>query len=421
MTKLWVLIRNEYRTVVRTKGFAISTVLTPLFLGAMLFLPGILAMRGDTRTTTIGILEVGSDRLRPLSERMAADTLEGGEARWLIEYVPLPPADTAETIAQWTQAALDNRLDAYIVCDTSIWSGAEVSYYTTNVSRMTLFRSLRSELSDFVVAKRLEEAGLDPELTQALTSRVELSPVKIGESGRSKADFLSDYFGGLLFTMIMMMVIISYGNTLMRSVIDEKNSRIIEVLVSSVTPGQIMSGKILGLGAASMSQVVIWILMGALMGTGGFGAAYIGGAASIFSPAFAVWFVLFLILGFAFFSCLFALIGAIAPTEQDAQHFIGPITMTLIVPIVIEFAIIENPSVLWVRLLSYVPPFSPSVMLMRLTFGRIDVWEPLLSAAILAGVVIGVAWFSGRVFRIGILMTGKRPTLPEILKWVKYK
>lgn len=421
MTKLWVLIRKEYRMVVRTKAFAISTVLTPLFLGAMLFLPGILAMRGETRTDTIAVLEVGSHRLHHFCEEMAVDTLPGGEKRWSIRFVSMRPPDTAKVIAEWTQEALDNKLDAFIVCDSTIWSGAEVAYYSTNVSRMTLFRTLRSELSDYIVSQRLQDAGLDPKLTQALTERVELAPVKIGATGRSKADFLSDYFGGLLFTMIMMMVIISYGNTLMRSVIEEKTSRIMEVMVSSVTPGQIMSGKILGLGAASMSQVAIWILMGAMMGTGGFGAAYIGGAASIFSPAFAVWFVLFLVLGFAFFSCLFALIGAIVPTEQDAQHFLGPITMTLVMPIVIEFAIIENPSAVWVRLLSYIPPFSPSIMLMRLTFGRIEVWEPLLSVAILIAVTAGVAWFSGRVFRIGILMTGKRPTLPEVLKWVKYK
>lgn len=421
MTKLWVLIRKEFRMVVRTKGFVIGTVLTPIFLGVMLFLPAILAQRGETRTDTIAVLEVGSNTLRPLIQRMAIDTLPGGEKRWSLRYVTLGPPDTAQIIANWTQEALDNKLDAYIVCDSTIWSGTEVTYYATNVSRMTLFRSLRSELSDYVVAHRLERAGLDPKLTEALTSRVELQPVKIGATGRSKADFLSDYFGGLLFTMIMMMVIISYGNTLMRSVIEEKTSRIIEVLVSSVGPGQIMSGKILGLAAASMSQVIIWILMGAMMGTGGFGGNYIGGAAAIFSPSFAIWFVLFLILGFAFFSCVFALIGAVVPTEQDAQHFVGPITMTLVMPIVIEFAIIENPSALWVRLLSYIPPFSPSIMLMRLTFGRIELWEPLFSLAVLIAATIGIAWFSGRVFRIGILMTGKRPTLPEIMKWVKYK
>lgn len=421
MTKLWVLIRKEYRMVVKTRAFAISTVLTPLFLGAMLFLPAILASRGESRTDTVAIMEVGTNTLRPLVQRMAIDTLPGGQKRWNLRYVTLRSPDTANIIAEWTQEALDNKLDAYIVCDSTIWSGSEVQYYATNVSRLTLFRSLRSDLSDYVVSHRLERAGLDPKLTEALTSRVELQPIKIGATGRSKADFLSDYFGGLLFTMIMMMVIISYGNTLMRSVIEEKTSRIIEVLVSSVGPGQIMSGKILGLAAASMSQVLIWILMGAMMGTGGVGSAYIGGAASIFSPSFALWFVLFLIMGFAFFSCVFALVGAIVPTEQDAQHFVGPITMVLVLPIVVEFAIIENPGALWVRLLSYTPPFSPSIMLMRLTFSRVDVWEPLLSLVILTAATAGIAWFSGRVFRIGILMTGKRPTLPEILKWVKYK
>jgi ABC-2 type transport system permease protein len=421
MNKLWVLIRKEYRTVVRTKGFVIGTALTPLFLGAMLFLPAMLASRGDTSTTTIGILEVGGESLASLSDEMATDTLSDGTPRWVIEYHSLPASDTAELIARWMEATLDSRLDAFLICDSSIWTGEAVSYNAANVSRMTLFRALRSDLSDFVVGGRLEKAGLDPELTQALTLRVELEPNKIGATGSSKTDFLSDYFGGLMFTMIMMMVIISYGNTLMRSVIEEKNSRIVEVLVSSVTPGQIMSSKILGLGAASMSQVAIWILMGALMSSGGFGTGMMGGAATIFSLSFAFWFVIFLILGFGLFACFFILVGAIVPTEQDAQHFVGPATMVLVMPIVIEFAIIENPNALWVKLLSYLPPFSPSVMLMRLTFTRMPIWEPMLAAAVLVLAMVAVAWVSAKIFRIGILMTGKRPTLPEMMKWVRYK
>jgi ABC-2 type transport system permease protein len=420
MKKLWVLIRKEYRTIVRTKGFAIGTVLTPVFLGAMLFLPGLLAQRGESRTSAVGILEVNGERMRSLSDRMVTDTLPNGEPRWHVEYHSIATADTAELMARWTQAALHDRLDAFIVCDSSIWAGEDVPYYAANVSRLNLFRDLRSELTDFVVSGRLADAGLDPQLTRALTARVDLETNKVGATGRSKADFLSDYFGGLLFTMIMMMVIITYGNTLMRSVIDERNSRIVEVMVSSVKASQIMGSKILGLGAASLTQVAVWILMGALMAGGGFGLTYIGGAATIFSPSFALWFVIFLILGFALFACLFAFIGATVPTEQDAQHFVGPITMTLVLPIVIEFAIIDNPNATWIRVLSFLPPFSPSIMLMRQTFARIDLWEPLLAAAILVVVTVGVAWFSGRVFRIGILMTGKRPTLPEIMKWVRY-
>jgi ABC-2 type transport system permease protein len=191
-------------------------------------------------------------------------------------------------------------------------------------------------------------------------------------------------------------------------------------MVSSVSAWQIMASKVFGLGAATLSQVALWILMGAVVAGQGLGADYVSGAASIFTPNLAAWFVVFLVLGFGLYSCFFALIGATVPTEQDAQHFVFPITMSLVLPVVIEFAIIDDPNATWVRVLSYLPPVSPGIMLMRNAFSQVPVWEPLLSAIILILAIVGVAWFSGRVFRIGILMTGKRPTLPEIMKWVRY-
>jgi ABC-2 type transport system permease protein len=420
MNKLWVLIRKEYKGAVGTKGFLIGTLLTPIIMGAFIFLPGILASRGDSGGSSIAILEVDSNRLQPIIDVIAQDTLDDGTPRWEVEYHSLAADDTARIIARWTAECLDDELDAFLIADETIWTGTEVGYYAVNVSRLTLYRELRSLLTDFVVAHRLEAAGVDPARAESLTARVELDANKIGEKGKSKVGFLSDYFAGLMFVMILFMVIFGYGNVLARSVIEERNSRIIEVLVSSVTPGQIMMSKIIGLGAAALSQVALWVVLGSVFSFGGLGTQYIGGLTSAFTMSFAIWFAVFLLLGFFLFSCWFAFVGAVAPSDQDAQQMISPVTFIMMMPIIIEFAIINDPGATWVRALSMIPPFSPSIMVMRMTFSPVPIWEPIVSALILIVTIAGAIWFASRVFRVGILMTGKRPTLPEIMKWVRY-
>jgi ABC-2 type transport system permease protein len=208
----------------------------------------------------------------------------------------------------------------------------------------------------------------------------------------------------------------------MRALFEEKSARIIEVLISSVTPFQIMMSKIIGQVLVAMAQLAAWALMGiALMVVGSGMAGRMGdGLAILGSLSFVMWFTVYLLLGYFLYSCWFAMVGAIVSSEQEAQPLIGPIVMILIFPVIAMLAVINEPNSTWIRILSIVPPLSPPAMVMRMNLTSVPLWEILLSVTLLVLAVIGAGWIVARIFRIGILMTGKRPTLPEVLRWIRY-
>ena len=247
--------------------------------------------------------------------------------------------------------------------------------------------------------------------------------------GGKERDFMTMYLGGIIFVMIIFMTALGYGQTLMRSVIEEKNSRIMEVLVSSISPFQLMAGKVVGLGMASLTQVAIWFAIG--LGLWFFrGSLNVSAdiAGIIFNPVFLVYFILFLILGYLLYSTLFALIGSIVNSDKEAQNFIFPITMSLILPVMIAMYIVQDPDSTIAVVLSLIPIFTPTMMILRLNFAAVDTFSfanPMIVQATIGVVLtllatIGIIWVTGKIFRVGILMYGKRPTLPEIIKWVKH-
>jgi ABC-2 type transport system permease protein len=219
----------------------------------------------------------------------------------------------------------------------------------------------------------------------------------------------------------------------MRSVIEEKTSRIMEVMVSSVSPFQLMMGKVIGLGAAAFTAVAIWVVFGVALylGSGAF-AIPIDPSTSklIFHPVVVVFFVLFLISGYLLYSTLFALVGSIVNTEKEAQNYVMPITISIILPVILGLSVVQEPNSALAMTLSFIPLFAPTMMMMRIVFvapatTRFSPFSGILGESILAFLIVvlatvGIIWLTAKIFRIGILMYGKRPTLPELIKWLKY-
>jgi ABC-2 type transport system permease protein len=220
----------------------------------------------------------------------------------------------------------------------------------------------------------------------------------------------------------------------MRSVIEEKGSRIMEVLMSSVSPFQLMMGKVLGLGAATFTTLLIWAALGVLFYFGK--GSMVGGDTTaveqmIFNPAIAVIFILNMVVGYLLYSTLFALVGSIVNSEKEAQGFVMPIVMMLMLPVIVGIAIIQEPNGTLATTISMIPFFAPTMMTMRAIFvipslTHISVFSGIIAQAgisliLMALTTVAMIWVTGRIFRIGILMYGKRPTLPEVVKWVKYR
>ncbi len=194
-------------------------------------------------------------------------------------------------------------------------------------------------------------------------------------------------------------------------------------MTSSVTPFQLLMGKILGLGSATLTSIFIWIIMGVLLGAPAARTLSSFGfdLARTFNPLLVANFFIYFVLGYFLFTSLFAILGATSNSDQEVQQFVFPIVMTMILPFIIGFAVAQNPSAGWVTILSLIPFFTPTLMIMRISFLPPPSWQLLASYAIMFGSVTLMGWLAAKIFRVGILMYGKRPTLPELVRWVRYR
>jgi ABC-2 type transport system permease protein len=326
--------------------------------------------------------------------------------------------------------------------DTAVTNG-QLKYYVviypavdTNDSALLVSKSINFKtgarfdrrISDILAEMRLRQSDVNLPVDSVLTMARRIDMLQ-GSPGGKERDFLTVYFGAFIFVMIIFVSVIGYGQILMRSVIEEKNSRIMEVLVSSVSPFQLMLGKVVGLGAANLTQIAIWVIIGVVLFS--FRGALdvpVEVADIVFNPILIIFFVIFLIIAYVMYASLFAFIGSISNSDKDAQNFMFPIIMSLMLPIFLLMYIVQEPDSAVSIVLSLVPLFTPTMMIARLNIGAPETFsfaDPVVVQALI-GVVIAatftllLVWATARVFRIGILMYGKRPTMPEIFKWIRH-
>jgi ABC-2 type transport system permease protein len=278
---------------------------------------------------------------------------------------------------------------------------------------------MRTILTQCVVAHRLGEQGLDPIQVKEWTRRVDLKTIKLVKGKERRGGFGAEFLSSFVFAMMLYMVIIGYGIMVMRGVMEEKSTRMVEVLLSSVSPMQMMVGKILGIGAASLTQVAVWLGVAVLFSTSG--SALIGRKMPFsLEPETLIFFGLFFILGYFLYATFYAMIGAICDTEQDAQQIQMIVILPLMIPLFLIIFIANNPSATASVVLSMIPLFLPVLMFVRINVLVPPAIEIFGSVVILLATIAGVMWCTARIYRIGILMKGKRATLRELMRWVRY-
>ena len=322
---------------------------------------------------------------------------------------------------------------------------SKVQYISNESPNIDFVSNIERVINDKVTKANLKRLHFDYEKIEKAKANATLKLSKFsGEETVKGATILRIAIGGGSGYLIMMFIII-YGNMVMRSVIEEKTNRIIEIIISSVKPFRLMMGKIIGTSLAGLLQFIIWAVLGTILITmlssvfgmqmgGGVGAAQAQAAqmnqsdtALIFGeilklPLFtmAISFIVFFIGGFYLYSSLYAAIGAAVDSETDSQQFLLPIIMPLMLGVYVGFfTVISDPHGTVATVFSMIPLTSPIVMLMRIPFG-VPLWQLLLSIGILFGTFFFVVWFAAKIYRIGILMYGKKPTYKEIFKWLKY-
>jgi len=433
MSKMWVIIKSEYAQIVKKKSFLVGIFLTPIFMLVVTVLPALLAKKKSTTTERIAIVDLDGQGVGERFEKAIVEyKLDDSSPAYKVTKVyNIEPEDSVQISS--VRHKLDSLINAkelksYLILENNLENNDSCIMVAKSFGFSTNSRFDRT-ISRILASMRLEKSNINLEVDSVLALARSID-FKMESPGGKKRDFLTIYLAGIVFVMIIFMTVIGYGQLLMRAVIEEKNSRIIEVLVSSVTPFQLMFGKIIGMGLTSLTQLGIWILMGIVLFNFR-GALNIDADISsiIFNPVLISYFVVYLILGYLLYSTLFAFIGSIVNSDKEAQNFIFPITIMLLLPVLIAMNVVQNPDSTLATTLSLIPFFTPTMMILRLnimgvdhfTFSEPIIFEATIGAIITAITIIAVTWFTARVFRVGILMYGKRPTLPEIIRWVKYK
>ncbi len=416
MSRLWRIVRREYLERVRSKAFIIATVLGPILTGGLMIIPALMAGRVG-KPLRVAVLDV-SGRLGPRVEAALARHHRDGRPRFIVEPAGPGPDDGRERALK--DAVLAGRLDGYLELPPDALEKAHASYYGMNVSNMIDLRAMEDTVSETLVGLRLSGAGLDPAKVRDLTRKLDLKTIRLTLGGERE-----DHGASAIFSIILMMMlyttVLMWGQAVLTGVIEEKSNRVVEVIVSAIPSVNLLAGKLLGVGAAGLTQFLVWALSIGAVSVAGAALAAAGGAhMPEVTPLLLVSFVLYFLLGYLLYSSLFAAVGASVNTTQEAQSLAFPVFMPLVIGVMFFPMVLQSPDSTLSTVLSLIPFLTPLLMFLRITVLTPPLWQIGLSLVLTGATILAVLWVAARVYRVGILMYGKRPTFPEIVRWINH-
>ncbi|MGK4569134.1 ABC transporter permease [Flavobacterium sp. 3HN19-14] len=433
MSILTLIIKREFIAKVRNKSFIVMTFLSPLlFVGIAVFVGYLSSMKADIKTIAVHD-ETG----------MFAKSFKSGEEYKFVDFSGVDLKILKDSIVS---EHFEGLLEIPKIADNKSLQKS-IQYISNDSPSLDFIEDLEKVIAEKLTKDNYQKSGLDSLAIKNAAADVSIKLKKAsGEDTLKGLNWVKTIIGGIFGYLIMMFIII-YGNMVMRSVIEEKTNRIIEIIISSVKPFQLMMGKIIGTSLAGVLQFLIWAIIGLILfiGASVFFGVDMSHTSSI-SPAMSqashqvdgqmvlymkeIWklpianmlvcFIIYFIGGYFLYSSFYAAIGAAVDNETDSQQFLLPIIMPLILGVYIGFfTVMNDPHGTVATTFSMIPLTSPIVMLMRIPFG-VPWWQQLLSIAILFGTFFFVVWFAAKIYRVGILMYGKKPTWKELFKWLKY-
>ena len=427
MRNTWLIIKREYLQRVRTRSFLILTVLAPVIMTVLMAAPAKFATMNQKAQHVVIVVsnqQFGESlRRQLLSDSLAGDddssqnaTRQKPEDQFVIDI----DANGSEA----EKAALSNRLDTkeidgfFWITDDAIaahqisWSGRERPDFRE--------RSwLGGAVNRLVLEQQLSAKGISSAQSGQMLDPIKVDAVRIEHGRETKESETGRFLEIIVMVMLIYMAVLLYGISVMRSVLEEKNSRIMEVLLSSASSTELMTGKLLGVGAVGLTQIIVWTVMGGVVALPALAAQASFGGLQL-SPTVMVSFVLFFLLGYLLYSTMYATIGAITTTEQEGQQVQFIIVIPLVLSVFMLAPVLRAPDSALALWMSLIPFFAPIVMFARIVVQTPPLWQIALSLLLLIGTVAGLTVLCARIYRIGVLIYGKRATLPEILKWLKY-
>lgn len=411
MHNVWLIAKREYLERVRTKAFLISTLMIPLLMGG-----GIVGsiIAGSKTKSTSHITIVSPDQ--QLATDLQNELEHGKDSQMTVDIIS--PGNSA-TKASLDSMLADKQIDGYLWITPASDPNARPSFAYTprSTADISTKTTITSALRTVLMRERLSHDGLVARDVDSLMEPVKVDTTQAGKNADTTSSFVAIY---VLF-FLMYMVILLYGMNVARSIIEEKTSRVFEVLLATIRPEEMMAGKVIGVGSVGLTQVAVWLLTAILLTSGSWIGAIAGGNAHVSLSAMQIiFFVVYFLLGYLLYSSIAAALGAMVNSEQELQQ----LNMILVMPLAgCMFAlapVISNPSGPIARVISLIPFCTPLIMYLRISLATPPAWEIALSIVLMIVTIYAILWVASRIYRVGILMYGKRPNLPEILRWLKY-
>lgn len=412
------IARWEYLQKVRAKSFIVGLILTPLILAISMFVPTWLATEEPESTTMIGLIDASGRYYRPLKANLDRNArLESGQPAYVIANYTGGGSSRAAALRRADSAMLAGSLEGAVVIDDS--AGTVVtSYRSENPGNVRIAGTFENAIEEIVRTQRLSEAGIDTALYSKMSPRIDMKTVKVSEDGeKGSAGFGETFFTSYFLSFMLLILVMTTGGTLVRSLVEEKSNRIMEILVSSAKPQELMWGKLIGLSGLGLTQMLAWILLG-LLGAAAFATS---GALSGFASILEILplLLVYLMLGYFFYCAIFIGLGSLVTTEQEAQVLNSYLVFILMTPTIIAIGVISNPDASWLRVLSYIPTFTPSLMMLRIVTKMPPASEIFGTIALMVVSTVVLTWACSKIFRTAILLYGKRPSAREVLRWLR--
>jgi ABC-2 type transport system permease protein len=425
-SKMWTIISHEYLTKVKSKGFILSTILGPI--GLIVFI-GVMAL--------VAIISSGSG-----SRSIAVLDQSGmGIGQELAQHDKQLYYLTNEPVENLRKKVLSGQSDGFLEIPSDVLESSKASIYTSGGGGLGFIASIERDLDRVVRHKRLAKAGVDPKVAEMLEKSVDVQTQKVTEKGEEK-DYAEVFAGvGYVFGFIVYIMVILYGQFVRSGVTEEKANRIVEVIASSARPFDIMMGKVIGIGAVGLTQILVWIVFAvlAMLAAGPIVGSFMhpeamtaamqasGQASPIpanfelphISPWLYVGFVFYFLSGYFIYATLFAAVGSVVDQESDAQQLQWPVMIPIILPMLFIGVVISDPDNMTSVILSLIPFFSPILMMVRVAATSVPIWQIALSVVLIVLTFLGSIWATARIYRVGILMYGKRPTIKDMIKWTR--
>jgi ABC-2 type transport system permease protein len=412
MEKAFAVAKWEYLEKVKSKAFIIGLFLTPALMVGMGVLPSIFASQEDKQTKVIGLIDPTGEVAGQLTRLMEDKyKLENGSPNYLMKVVAAGKGiDVDAAINEANMKTAADELEGYCLVSKSGSPDSVVEYRSKSVGDFRVSARLEETIRGIYQEKNALAHGLDPSLMRALNVKLDVKMVKLSKTGeKEEAGFETVFLSAYVFLMMLFMLIMISGQMLVRSILEEKSNRIVEVLVSSCSSTELMVGKVLGLSGLGFTQIGFWTLIGVAV-TLQFGI-------NIVTAGIAGLLIVYFVLGYLFYAAVFIGAGSPLTTEQEAQQVTSYLVILLIIPLALALPAMKDPGAMWLKILSFVPMLTPTMMALRIPIQMPSTGEIIGTIVLMVVSIYAAMVAAGRIFRIAILSTGKSPKIAEIIRW----